>query len=80
MMPRLESKKLLATPSFVAMDWREVDQETSHQGREKNRRNRALTSTALTMYHLVYHLRSRRFQSERPQLWFDMGHLPYWKS
>jgi hypothetical protein len=79
-MPHSGSNRTRVTPSSAAMGWREVDRETSYQVQEKSRQNQEQASIAPTKYHLVYHLSSRRIQSERRQIWFDMGHLPYWKS
>lgn len=79
-MPHLESNRLRATLFFVAVGSRMVVRETRRQGLEKNRENREQAGRAPTKYHLVYHLRSRKYQSERQQLWVDMGHLPYWMS
>jgi hypothetical protein len=80
MMPRWESNKIRATPSSVAKGWRRVARETSYHVQEKSRQNQEQANITPTKYHLVYHLSSRRSQSERRQIWFDMGHLPYWKS
>lgn len=66
--------------SFVAVGSKKVVRETRRQVLEKIRENREQVGKAPTKYHLVYHLRSRKYQSERQQLWVDMGHLPYWKS
>lgn len=79
-MPHSESNRLQATEFFVAVGSKKVVRETRCQVLVKNRENREQVGRAPTKYHLVYHLRSRKYQSERQQLWVDMGHLPYWKS